>query len=230
MRTVIISDILTMRKPLAQLALIGVFIALFTGSVAIAGFFPLLFMTSLFTVDEQNGWERFRLTLPVTRSQVVRGRYLTVLVSCAVSVLAAMALAVPLSWLAETGLPVATVLPTEGPGIGELLFTTSVASAAAALAILLLASLSMPVYLRYGATKASRLAPAVVILAFCLAMATLEQVGVLAQWGPHVDAWLEGLATSGQGAPLAVLAAVAVLAVYAVSSQVSCVIYERRQF
>ena len=88
----------------------------------------------------------------------------------------------------------------------------------------------MPVYLRYGATKASRLAPAVVILAFCLAMATLEQVGVLAQWGPHVDAWLEGLATSGQGAPLAVLAAVAVLAVYAVSSQVSCVIYERRQF
>ena len=139
MRTVIISDILTMRKPLAQLALIGVFIALFTGSVAIAGFFPLLFMTSLFTVDEQNGWERFRLTLPVTRSQVVRGRYLTVLVSCAVSVLAAVALAVPLSWLAETGLPVATVLPTEGPGIGELLFTTSVASAAAALAILLLA-------------------------------------------------------------------------------------------
>ncbi|WP_251159082.1 ABC-2 transporter permease [Caniella muris] len=230
MRTVLISDILTMRKPLAQLAFIGVFIALFIGSVAVAGFFPFLFMTSLFTVDEQNGWERFRLTLPVTRSQVVRGRYLTVLASCVVSVVGAVALAVPFSWLSEAGLPVASVVPTEGTGIGELLLTTTVASAATALAVLLLASLSMPVYLRYGATKAARVAPAVVILAFCLGMATLEQVGVLAQWGPHVDAWLGGLAASGQGVPVALLATAAVLAVYAASSQVSCAIYERRQF
>ncbi|MEY8437215.1 ABC-2 transporter permease [Atopobiaceae bacterium 24-176] len=230
MRTVFISDLLTMRKPLAQLALIGVFIALCIGSVAVAGFFPFLFMTSLFTVDEQNGWERFRLTLPVTRDQMVRGRYLTVLASCIVSVLGAVALAVPLSWLAEAGLPVGSVLPTEGAGIGELLLTTSVASAATALAILLLASLSMPVYLRYGATKAARVAPAVVILAFCLGMATLEQAGVLAEWGPRVDVWLEGLVASGQGTLLGLLAVAGVLAVYAVSSQVSCAIYERRQF
>lgn len=230
MRTVFISDLLTMRKPLAQLAFTGVFIALFIGSVAVAGFFPFLFMTSLFTVDEQNGWERFRLTLPVTRSQVVRGRYLTVLASCAVSVLGAVALAVPLHWLAEEGLPVASILSTEGTDLGGLLLATSAASVVTALAILLLASLSIPVYMRYGATKAARVAPAVVILAFCAGMATLEQVGLLAEWGPHVDAWMDGLVASGQGAPLAVLAAAAVLAVYAVSSQVSCAIYAKRQF
>lgn len=230
MRTVFISDLLTMRKPLAQLALTGVFIALFVGSVAVAGFFPFLFMTSLFTVDEQNGWERFRLTLPVTRSQVVRGRYLTVLASCAVSVLGAVALAVPLSWLAGTGLPMTSMLPTEGADLGELLLTTSVASVATALGILLLASLSMPIYMRYGATKAARVAPAMVVLAFCLTMATLEEVGVLAEWGPRASAWLEGLATGGQGMLLGLLAVAGVLAVYAVSSQVSCAIYERRQF
>lgn len=230
MRIVFISDLLTMRKPLAQLALTGVFIALFVGAVAVAGFFPFLFMTSLFTVDEQNGWERFRLTLPVTRSQVVRGRYLTVLASCAVSVLGAVALSVPLFWLADTGLPVSSVIPTEGSDLGGLLLTTAVASAVTALAILLLASLSIPVYMRYGATKAARVAPALVILAFCLTMATLEQVGVLAEWGPRVSAWLEGLATGGQGIILGLLAVAGVLAVYAASSQVSCAIYERRQF
>lgn len=230
MATMVLMDFIVMRKPIAQLALTSLFVSLFLGAVSIAGFFPFIFVMSLLTVDEQNGWERFRLTLPVTRSQVVRGRYLTVLASCAVSVLGAVALAVPLSWLAGTGLPMTSMLPTEGADLGELLLTTSVASVATALGILLLASLSMPIYMRYGATKAARVAPAMVILAFCLTMATLGEVGVLAEWGPRASAWLEGLATDGQGMLLGLLAVAGVLAVYAVSSQVSCAIYERRQF
>ena len=230
MATMVLMDFIVMRKPIAQLALTSLFVSLFLGAVSIAAFFPFIFVMSLLTVDEQNGWERFRLTMPVTRNQVVRGRYLTALLAAALSAVAATALAVPFSWLAQMGLPVAPLFSEEGVSGAELLPTAAASACAAALAILVLLSISLPIYMRFGATKAARMAPAIVVLVFCGGMAALEQIGVLDQWGPQVAAWLQNLVSAGQLGWVAAGATLAVLAVYAASSAISCAIYARRQF
>ncbi len=230
MATMVLMDFIVMRKPIAQLALTSLFVSLFLGAVSIAAFFPFIFVMSLLTVDEQNGWERFRLTMPVTRNQVVRGRYLTALLAAALSAVAATALAVPFSWLAQMGLPVAPLFSEEGVSGAELLPTAAASACAAALAILVLLSISLPIYMRFGATKAARMAPAIVVLVFCGGMAALGQIGVLDQWGPQVAAWLQNLVSAGQLGWVAAGATLAVLAVYAASSAISCAIYARRQF
>ncbi len=84
MKAMIVSDFAVLRSALLQLVGICVVIALFMGyamgtlvggAAAIAAMPPFMLLFSLAATDEQNGWERFRLTLPLTRRQVVFGRY-----------------------------------------------------------------------------------------------------------------------------------------------------------
>ena len=84
MKAMIVSDFAVLRSALLQLVGICVVIALFMGyamgtlvggAAAIAAMPPFMLLFSLAATDELNGWERFRLTLPLTRRQVVFGRY-----------------------------------------------------------------------------------------------------------------------------------------------------------
>ena len=82
MKAMIVSDFAVLRSALLQLLGICAIIALFMGYVmgavgtaaAIAAMVPFMGLFSLAAYDEQNNWERFRLTLPLTRRQVVFGR------------------------------------------------------------------------------------------------------------------------------------------------------------
>lgn len=79
MKAMIVSDFAVLRSALLQLLGICAIIALFMGYVmgavdtaaAIAAMVPFMGLFSLAAYDEQNNWERFRLTLPLTRRQVV---------------------------------------------------------------------------------------------------------------------------------------------------------------
>ena len=81
MKAMIVSDFAVLRSALLQLLGICLVIALFMGYVmgavgtaaAIAAMVPFMGLFSLAAYDEQNNWERFRLTLPLTRRQVVFG-------------------------------------------------------------------------------------------------------------------------------------------------------------
>ena len=84
MKAMIVSDFAVLRSAILQLLGICAIIALFMGyamgtlvggAAAIAAMPPFMLLFSLAATDEQNGWERFRLTLPLTRRQVVFGRY-----------------------------------------------------------------------------------------------------------------------------------------------------------
>ena len=83
MKAMIVSDFAVLRSVLLQLLGICLVVALFMGYVmgavdtaaAIAAMVPFTGLFSLAAYDEQNNWERFRLTLPLTRRQVVFGRY-----------------------------------------------------------------------------------------------------------------------------------------------------------
>ena len=86
MKAMIVSDFAVLRSVLLQLLGICLVIALFMGYVmgavgtaaAIAAMVPFTGLFSLAAYDEQNNWERFRLTLPLTRRQVVFGRYASI--------------------------------------------------------------------------------------------------------------------------------------------------------
>ena len=73
MKAMIVSDFAVLRSAILQLLGICAIIALFMGyamgtlvggAAAITAMPPFMLLFSLAATDEQNGWERFRLTLP----------------------------------------------------------------------------------------------------------------------------------------------------------------------
>lgn len=119
MKAMIVSDFAVLRSALLQLLGICLVIALFMGYVmgavgtaaAIAAMIPFTGLFSLAAYDEQNNWERFRLTLPLTRRQVVFGRYASIALltvgSLALALvlglgIAALAGLLPAEWLPES--------------------------------------------------------------------------------------------------------------------------------
>ena len=119
MKAMIVSDFAVLRSVLLQLLGICLVIALFMGYVmgavgtaaAIAAMVPFTGLFSLAAYDEQNNWERFRLTLPLTRRQVGFGRYASIALltvgSLALALvlglgIAALAGLLPAEWLPES--------------------------------------------------------------------------------------------------------------------------------
>lgn len=161
MKAMIVSDFAVLRSVLLQLLGICLVIALFMGYVmgavgtaaAIAAMVPFTGLFSLAAYDEQNNWERFRLTLPLTRRQVVFGRYASIALltvgSLALALvlglgIAALAGLLPAEWLPES------LSPSENTPemiVGSTVGGVSVVAIAMAVA--------MPVITRFGMTKAA---------------------------------------------------------------------------
>ena len=101
MKAMVFSDLVTMKRNLLQLMGICVFVALFisvgtetlaaTGA-CISAMIPIMYLFSIAAYDEMNKWEVFRLTLPLSRMQVVAGRYVSFLLVALVSCVAGIAL------------------------------------------------------------------------------------------------------------------------------------------
>lgn len=87
--------------------------------------------------DDNNRWEQFVLTLPVSKSDLVTSKYLFILLLCIASTGITLVLSLSLSLLFPASLT-----------------TILIASVASAFAGLFLASLSMPIIYRYGTEKA----------------------------------------------------------------------------
>ena len=110
MKTMIVSDFAALRSALLQLVGICLVVSLFMSyvmgavgtSAAIGAMIPFMCLFSLAALDEQNGWERFRLTLPITRRQVVFGRYASVAIATVLAFVFSLALSFAL--LAVMGL------------------------------------------------------------------------------------------------------------------------------
>jgi len=177
MKAMIVSDFAVLRSVLLQLLGICLVIALFMGYVmgavgtaaAIAAMVPFTGLFSLAAYDEQNNWERFRLTLPLTRRQVVFGRYASIALltvgSLALALvlglgIAALAGLLPAEWLPES------LSPSENTPemiVGSTVGGVSVVAIAMAVA--------MPVITRFGMTKAARIVPIIVVLIVTFAVA-----------------------------------------------------------
>lgn len=194
----------------------------------------MFFMMSamgLAAYDQLNHWELFRLTLPLSRRDVVLGRYAAIvtfgLLGMAVGVAGA---------LAATGVATAAGLPGE---LGEafsfdpgMLGVMAVTTCFTLLIGSVVASVVTPLYFRLGQTRATQILPTVIVLLFVVPVAFLGNSGMLDGGIPGmglVSAALEALETpAGMAAGCAVLVALSAAALTA-SAAVSLRLYERRE-
>lgn len=171
MKTMIVSDFITMRNSMSQLAVINLvcaaFIAAMTQSVlagasALAVMVPFMYVFSILAYDEMNGWERFRLTLPIGRRQVVLGRYAGILLLSVISGVVALTVAAAFELFAGT-LPAGT-LP-EGLLLPSGDMPMLVSAVALAIAVVVgVAAFTLPLFMRFGMTKATRIVPIVMVM------------------------------------------------------------------
>lgn len=231
MKAMILFDMLTVRKYLLQQAVMGIVLGAVVCLVMENLYFviPLLTMLvaytisfSLMALDERNGWEQFRLALPVTRGNVVVGRY----VSCALFSLVGI-----LIGLAITGglMLAAHIAPNVG-ALGSLLASFSWRSIVLVGAVgvgltLVMFSIVLPFVMRLGMTKAAR----IVVVAFVLVI--FGGVSISGHSGAPAfiqdfGLWLQ--APSGAWLLAAAIVA-ACLALYALSAAVSVRLYRHRE-
>lgn len=234
MKTMIVADFATLRSSLLQLLGICLVIGLFMGYVmgavgtaaAIGAMLPFMLLFSLAAMDEQHGWERFRLTLPITRRQVVFGRYGTVALATVASLALALGLAFALVGLANL-LPAAWVPETLTAAANPP--AAIVGSTVGAVGIIIVAmAVALPLIMRFGMTKAARIVPVVVVIVIAAGVSFFDADFLFAN-GMMRDlvAWLDtgsNYLVAGAG----ILLVVAVL--YAASAFIAAKLYEQREF
>lgn len=144
MKGLIIKEILGLRQYLRVLG----FLLLAYGAMAyimrttvfipvVNAFLIMICVLNSSNYDDNNRWEQFVLTLPVSKSDLVTSKYLFILLLCIASTGITLVLSLSLSLLFPASLT-----------------TILIASVASAFAGLFLASLSMPIIYRYGTEKA----------------------------------------------------------------------------
>ena len=182
MKAMILSDLFNMRQALVQMAWVCVVISFvvsfvsqspIAGAAAVAAMAPMSFIFGVAAYDEAGGWGAFRMTMPLSRNQVVAGRYASTLVVCMLSfcfALVVSALVLAVAQLCSGMIDAAAVMVQE-------FFSTSgmwlvlVASALLAVSVMLFASaFATPMIMRYGLTTTTRIAPALFVVVVAVIM------------------------------------------------------------
>ncbi len=226
MKAMVFSDLITARNSLGALLGITVFVAAFiavgSGTLLVAAacmtaMVPFMYLFSISAYDEQNGWERFRLTLPISRRQVAYGRYLSMLIITGIAVIVSLLGCVALGLVAD-------VLPAGMVAEGLMLSHADVEAIlvvvmAVVLMLLFSAAFTLPLVLRFGMTRGARIVPVVLMLA-------LSAIMVLAGSDAAAPGVQELL--SGPHALIMAGAFIVMLVLYGASAWLSGRLYEHR--
>lgn len=186
------------------------------GACAVSAMSPIMVMSSLAGFDNQNGWERYRATLPFSRKDIICARYLRIVAFSAMMACAAVLLnIVALPFLDHTGIS----------STGQTVFEIAIASAASMLISLMMVFLAQPLFFRFGHMEALRLSVGLFALLWCLAIATLSSSNPISNWlmsiaGANPDPTVLGCLCAGT--------AVLALALCAISCAVSTKVYRVR--
>lgn len=186
------------------------------GACAVSAMSPIMVMSSLAGFDNQNGWERYRATLPLSRKDIICARYLSIIVFSAVMACAAVLLnIIALPILNNTGIP----------STGQTIFEIAIASVASMLISLMIVFLAQPLFFRFGHMEALRLSAVLFALLGCLVMAALSSSNPISNWlmsiaGANPDSAVLGCLCAG----IAVLA----LVLCALSCAISIKVYRAR--
>ena len=212
MKRAFMSELAIVRTLIPSIAGVGLFIfvvltlanatdgdsGMSAGACAVSAMSPIIIMNSLAGYDNQNGWERYRATLPFSRRDIICARYLCIVVFSVVMACAATLLTI---------------------------FEIATASAASMLISLMMVFLTQPLFFRFGHMEALRLSVGLFALFGCGTMAMLSSFNPISNWlmsivGANPDSAVLG----GLCAGIAVLA----LALCAISCTVSTKVYRVR--
>ena len=233
MKTALLSELIVSRGVLVQSAVIYVVVAGVIGlsmqspiaMLACVGAMTPVMMTFTFcAMDAQNGWERFRATLPVSRAALVASRYANVLATTAVMVLLAWVLALVLG---NAAVPVLPFEPADAAAFADELsdpLQLLCAGLLGAAMMLGLSALILPLSMRYGMTKSMRIVPVVLIMLLPVSMLVLKQLPDMASAFVQVGAWMEAHFLVAATAFVA-----AMLAAYAISCAVAIALYRTKE-
>ncbi len=177
MKTMILSDFIAIRHSIIQTfaiaAFIGAVCAIAFGNVivmtaCICAAVPIGFLFGLAAIDDRKDWSGYRLSMPLSRRDVVTGRYAFL----ALVMVAAGLASIVLSWVFS--LIVSGLMPSLGIGVAltndtvplfagdsvDLLFALMTAFTFVLFAL----AITLPLVMRFGLTRAIRFVP----VAFCI--------------------------------------------------------------
>lgn len=217
MKRAFMSELAIVRSLVPSIAGVGLFIfvvltlanasdgdsGMSAGACAVSAMSPIMVMSSLAGFDNQNGWERYRATLPISRKDIICARYLSIIVFSAVMACAGALLSIiTLPFFDHTGMP----------STGQFVFETTIASAASMLISLMMVFLAQPLFFRFGNMEALRFSVGLFALLGCLAMATLSSSNPISNWlmsitGANPDPAVLGCLCAGIAALALVLCA-----------------------
>lgn len=198
-----------------------------TVAAAVAALTSVLALTSvnaLMAYDEQNLWQAFRLTFPVTRGQVVRARYATGLICTLLGAVLSCAFLTVAMWAfdAVAGPSIPMAAPADARGGWEVLLAAALLGVASPL---LACAVMLPFAFRFGLTAASRYG--MVAFAMLLIGACAMTDGLVSSGTVPAGA-LALLADPAMMLVLAAFVLLVTLALYALSCAVSTAIYSHR--
>ena len=227
-------ELAVLKKYLKQITItmLIVIVCLVAGMGSLMSVPGVAFLTVTFSVsmsasayDDQNGWGSYRLVMPVTRREVVQGRYaLNLLLAIAAAAIAAVLMTAFIALGSAVELP--EFLANLAVWDNQQLEATLAASISCACIGLCICSVTLPAYFKFGMTKATQYLPFIMIF---LSVAPFLVLGVIG--GPLLDQ-VKGaieLAETTGGLGLIAFAALAIsLAVYAASSFIAVRLYSAR--
>lgn len=200
-----------------------------TFAAAIFMSYPMIAM-SLRSYDELKGWDTYRMTLPVSRRDVVVGRYLLmaalavegVLVACIVT--GGILLTDAIHAVLRPGS--SSLLPREMTADG-MIQTTAVITFVCLLVFTMMTGIATPLFYRFGMTKVTMMLPYIFIVGMLALFALVGDRGrAVLEAVPDMFAWLATTpgALIASGALLA-----ATIGVMVVSAAVSLRVYKRAE-
>lgn len=238
MLVMIKTDLLTMKNyalvNLGLLLVVTLFICIGTGTIvggvaALTVMLPFMYIFSTIAYDEMNGWERFRLTLPISRRQVISGRYASILIMIIFGAVISMVVGLILYFIASQ----LSSFEAAAPFIETYSVTLEVAQSFLLAAFLLLVTtLVMPLFMRFGMTKGFRIIPLVLVLFLVVVLYFVGGVdGAVLQTVPVIQMFMD---PTSEQTGLVVLYSAAIFVImlipYAISGLIATRLYEKRQF
>ena len=185
MKTMFMFDLLTAKKMLKSQVVLSVVVAVIFGvstdmPLAIIPFMALMLAYAtgftLVAYDERNDWEKLRLTLPLSRADIIRGRYATfAAMTMAGIVLGGVLVAV--LWVLAQLAPTAPVLSEFAGALDWQMAVAMVVSGVVFALVLWI--IALPLVARYGMTKAVRFLPLAFVIVLPIATVLVQKAGPL---------------------------------------------------
>ena len=197
MKAAFLSEFASVRSTLAQMALIylacGIFICVGMKSAfgmvgAISAMTPFFLTFTFAGYDAMNGWERYRATLPLSRRDIVLGRYANVLACSVVAAAASVVIGLAVTALVPA-LPIGEEFSARLAEESDPALLTFVAVAALGI-MLVVTSFLLPVVLRFGLNKAIRFVPLGMFVVIMLGGLALPNIAGMPEVFTQLDAWL----------------------------------------